>query len=569
MLNKNVEKIIAAYFLVCAPFITLFLLTSNVSDPVNATKLFVLGGLAGAVGAVALVQQFQLLWSTSRLLVLSLASLVLFSIFSIIGSNAPISQILYGVNGRNTGIVTYLLLALTCIAAASLRTERSFNKILSGLFFAGLVNVIYCGWVILFGDFVGWTNPYGNILGTFGNPNFIGAFLGIFVVALSAWALEAGRSILLRTAVLIIVLVAAVEIHKSHAIQGKVVAIGGLAVVGFFFIRSRTKGRLAQGAYLISVGAVGVVAAAGALQMGPLTKYIYKTSVSLRGEYWAAAFRTGEKHPFNGVGMDVFGDWYRRTRDEQAMILPGPNTVTNAAHNVVLDLFANGGWPLLLSYFALIVLGTVAIVRVTRRNRKYDSVFVALAGSWICYQVQSIISINQIGLAVWGWIFTGALIGYEVSTRKAEFVESANESKRTQGAPKKRGKAANSVVSSGLIAGLGGVIGLIIAVPPLSSDMAWTSALRSQNLATIEAALVPTYLHPQNSLRYAQIVQSLEQSKLYEKAHEYALIGVEFNPDYFEAWKSLYYATNATAEEKSRALENLKRLDPLNMDVTK
>ncbi len=99
--------------------------------------------------------------------------------------------------------------------------------------------------------------------------------------------------------------------------------------------------------------------------------------------------------------------------------------------------------------------------------------------------------------------------------------------------------------------------------------MAWTAALRSQNLENIEAALVPTYLQPQNSLRYAQIVQSLEQSKLYDKAHEYALIGVEFNPDYFEAWKALYYSTNATAEEKSRALENLKRLDPLNSDVTK
>jgi len=164
-------------------------------------------------------------------------------------------------------------------------------------------------------------------------------------------------------------------------------------------------------------------------------------------------------------------------------------------------------------------------------------------------------------LALWGWIFTGALIGYEVSTRSEVVGESS-------ALPKNRGKISNSVVSTSLVAGLGGVIGLIIAVPPLSSDMAWTSALRSQNLATVEAALVPTYLHPQNSLRYAQIVQSLEQSKLSDIAHKYALIGVEFNPDYFEAWKSLYYSTNATVEEKSTALENLKRLDPLNTDVT-
>ena len=61
----------------------------------------------------------------------------------------------------------------------------------------------------------------------------------------------------------------------------------------------------------------------------------------------------------------------------------------------------------------------------------------------------------------------------------------------------------------------------------------------------------------------------MKQSKLFDKEHQYALAGVSFNPDYFEAWKSLYFATNVTPEEKVLALQNLKRLDPLNTDVTK
>lgn len=561
MLNKNAENTIAKYFLIGAPFIAIFLLTSNVSDPVNVTKLFALGGLAGAVGAVVFAQQFRLLWESSKILVVSIAAFLVFSVWSIIGSGGPLSQNLYGVFGRNTGFVSFFLLTLVCLAAASLRTSQSFQRILQGLFIAGLVNVVYCGWVLLFGDFVGWSNPYGNILGTFGNPNFIGAFLGMFFSAYLAYGLGKNSSKLFKYSMIFVLPVTLFEIIESHAVQGRVVAALGLGIVGFFYLRSKTNWLILTGYTFLAV-IFGIFAGAGALQMGPLSKYIYKTSVSLRGEYWAAAFRTGEKNPFNGVGFDVFGDWYRRTRDEQAMILPGPNTVTNAAHNVVLDFFASGGWPLLLSYLALIALGAFAIAKVARRNRVYDPVFVAMTAAWICYQVQSIISINQIGLALWGWIFTGALIGYEVFTR-SEVVGEGSAS------PKNRGKSSNSVVSSSLVAGLGGVIGLIIAVPPLSSDMAWTSALRSQNLATIEAALVPTYLHPQNSLRYAQIVQSLEQSKLPDIAHRYALIGVEFNPDYFEAWKSLYYSTNATVEEKSRALENLKRLDPLNTDVTK
>jgi O-antigen ligase len=562
MMNKTAENTIAKHFLVGAPFISLFLLTSNVSDPVNVTKLLTLGGLAGAVGLVALSQVFRELWAASKELVIASSLLVIFSASAVFGSDGPISQNMYGVYGRNTGFITYFFLVLVALAGASLRSQRNFEWILYGLFVAGGVNVIYCGWVLLFGDFVGWTNSYGNILGTLGNPDFISAFLGINIVASVAWVLGATRSLRARVITSLFSIIAFYEVVKSHAIQGRVITLGGLAVVLFFVIRSHSKGSLAQAIYLIFVSVMGIAAVLGALQIGPLTKYVYKTSISLRGEYWAAAFRTGKSHPLSGVGMDVFGDWYRRMRDAQAMILPGPNTVTNVAHNVVLDFFASGGWPLLLSYLVLIALGAVAIFKIARRNREYDPIFVALTAGWICYQVQSIISINQIGLALWGWIFTGALVAYDIATLASvasASVDSIGKKSRSNG----------TVISSGSIAGGGLVLGLILAVPPLSSDMNWISAIRSQDLATVEAALVPTYLHPQNSLRYAQIVQSLEQSKLYDKAHEYALIGVEFNPDYFEAWKSLYYSTNATVEEKTQALENLKRLDPLNTDVTK
>jgi hypothetical protein len=62
-------------------------------------------------------------------------------------------------------------------------------------------------------------------------------------------------------------------------------------------------------------------------------------------------------------------------------------------------------------------------------------------------------------------------------------------------------------------------------------------------------------------------VQLLEESKLYDLAYKYAKVGVDFNPDNFDSWKVLYLITNSTAEDKALALENMKRLDPLNPDV--
>jgi hypothetical protein len=127
-------------------------------------------------------------------------------------------------------------------------------------------------------------------------------------------------------------------------------------------------------------------------------------------------------NPWSGVGMDSYGDWYRRARDEQAMILPGPGIVTNAAHNVPLDLLAYGGWPLFISYFLIVSLSAIAVFKLIFSSRDYNWVTVGLVVGWTCYHVQSIISINQIGLAVWGWIFNGAVIAYERSLRTSALI---------------------------------------------------------------------------------------------------------------------------------------------------
>jgi hypothetical protein len=274
----------------------------------------------------------------------------------------------------------------------------------------------------------------------------------------------------------------------------------------------------------------------------------------------------GSEHPLTGVGFDTYGDWYRRARDAQALILPGPNTVTNAAHNVPFDVFAFGGWPLFASYLGIMTLSVIAIFKVTRRSREYNAVFVTLTTAWICYQLQSIISINQIGLAVWGWLFGGALIAFEIATRpKIEEQQSGPIKGKTARVVKK--KQGETIVTSTLVAGIGAVVGLLIAVPPYSADAKWRSATISQNVQTVEEALVPGYLNPMNSSKYLNAVQIFENSRLYEQAHKYAQIGVEFNPNNFDAWKALYVVTNSSPEEKALALENMKRLDPKNPNV--
>jgi O-antigen ligase len=561
MFASSLENTVKKLILVGAPLATLFILTGSVTDPVNVTKLFISGGLGlGSLGLFVVFGRKNFL--KQYLPFVSVISLfVCFAFISAITSSSPLTQNIYGTFGRNTGFLMYFLVGALALGPLMLSKIESLSVVVLGLQVAGVANVVYCGWVLLFGDFVSWSNPYGNILGFFGNPDFISAFLGMYVATSLAYLFSNKVKLHWRLFHLVLALIALIEIRKSHAIQGLVVSAGGAAIVLFFFIRSITKSRVLNYSYVLGASTVGVLATLGAFQKGPFS-FVYKTSVSLRGSYWNAGINMGMDHPFTGVGMDSYGDWYRRARSEHAAtVLPGPGTVSNAAHNVVIDIFAYGGWPLLLAYLFVLIFPTIAILRVLKHSRSFDPVFVAMVAGWACYQVQSVISINQVGLAIWGWLLGGAIVAYGKLCTQTTTTEEDN--------PRLKRKPSNNVISPQLVLGIAVVIGLFIAAPPISADTKWRSALESKDANKIIESLKPSYMNPSDSLRYAQAVQIFAQSNLMDQAHSIALSAIDYNPDYYDAWRNLYFLTVSTPEEKSLALENMKRLDPRNPDVTK
>jgi O-antigen ligase len=562
MLKLEIEKPLARLLAFGAPFISIFLLVDQVSDPVNVTKMVALSVVAFALAFVVFAKSSRLLWSDTKPQMIASIVFIVLAISAVANSASPLGQNFYGTYGRNTGFLTYFSLTLVFVATLVLRRTESFRNILYGLLFAGLINVIYGAWTIAFGDFVSWNNPYNRILGTFGNPNFIGSFLGIFASLLVAYLLIPKTHLVIRLIGVSVLIATFLEIRSSMAVQGIVVSGGGIALVIFFYLRSKFEKWTVPIIYLGSVGVVGFIALMGALQKGPLTSIVYKTSVSLRGEYWEAGINMANSQPFTGVGMDAYGDWFRRSRDAQALILPGPNTTTNAAHNVFIDFLAYGGYPLFIAYMALIVMSLIAAIKLTLIQKDFNFVKVGLIVTWICYQVQSIISINQIGLAVWGWVTGGALIAYEFSTRVSQGEEVSRLVAR-------KAIKNNPLISPQMLAGIGMVVGILIAIPPLSGDIKWREALKSQNADLVTAALTPTYMSPASSNLYTNATQIFEQSDLPNLAYKYGKLNTEFNPDYFDAWRILYALKNSTPDDRKLAKENMIRLDPLNEEWTK
>jgi len=547
--------------------VTIAVFTETVTDPVNVTKLFLLGGFAFASFAAAWRSFNREFFRSHKIAILALGFFSLAAISTLISSKSPFAQSLYGVYGRNNGYLLYFLLTLTFLAALTISNEGFAKRLLIALAIAGTTNVAYALWVLAFGDFVGWNNPYGALLGTLGNPNFIGSFFGMFAAMLFAYLLAPSVSNRLRICALTIIPLVAIGIVQSHAVQGKVLFITGFAISSFYWVRDRFEKLYFSFGYLLLLGAGFVTALFGTLQKGPLASILYKETVSLRGEYWHAGWNAGLSHPYFGVGFDSLGDWYRRTRRASALKLPGVDTITNASHNVFMDIFAFGGWPLFIGYVAIVVAVLISIFRFTRRNSKFDPIFVSLTGVWLCYQLQSTISINQIGLAIWGWAIGGAIIAYEINQSKKTLEKKTGGSQPQKVAYGNRTSNSTDIVGPGLVAGIAAVVGLLIAVPPLSADAKWRNAQTAQSATLIEASLKPSYLNPQNTFKFASIVGVFESNGLTDLAHIYAIKAVAFDKDSFESWRNLYQLSKSTEEERALALANMKRLDPLNPNV--
>lgn len=534
------------------PVISIVVVTGSVTDPVNAPKFLILGavGISSLIPVIWHIRRkvFQDTRFTKLVVLLFLVWALVVSILS----DSPISQNLYGVYGRNTGFFTYYFLAIMFFTSLFLVEVKHINRILIGFGVAVVVNIIYSLWVSMFGDFVGWDNPYKALLGTFGNPNFISAFFGMSVGPIFAFFVSAS----LKSKLYLLPILASIIycLFQTDSIQGFVVSVVSLWLVGVFWVNSKYKNSVLTGIAFGSGVTTGVIGVIGAFGNGPLARLVEQPTIVLRQQYWYAAYKMGESNPIFGIGMDSYGDWYRRARGSEALVSPGAETVTNVAHNVFFDIFAYGGFPLLILYVSIVAASLVSIVKILKRNKNFEPLQVSFAAIFIAYQMQSLVSINQIGLAVWGWISGGILVSISnLSNKPAKEIIT-----------KKVIQKSEIEIKLKLASWVGLIAGLLVSAPPLMADAKWASALRSQQVIKLEDSLKGGYFSPQNSFRLAQAVETLERSNLKDLAVKYAREGVNFNPQSFNAWQMLYYASNSTQREKNLAKSKMIQLDPLN-----
>lgn len=313
---------------------------------------------------------------------------------------------LFGSPSRFAGALMYVSLLIICIVSFQKFQESSFLILVWGLFLLGLLESGY-GWLQVFEkDPITWNNPYGLIIGTVGNADFAGALIGICGVATLWLIVFGGLTILTRVSLSLVVVSEVILISKANIRQSLVIFLLGMVMFTLWKLRSSRPSLFLPGLFSGFLG-FGLIAL-GAFQIGPLTSLVYKPSVSMRGDYWRAAVRMFKDEPLTGIGLGSFGDLFPLYRDSIQVARRGPNYVADAAHSVFLDYMSMGGILLLLPYLTLVALGFWKLFsNFSSRTEQSQNIRVGLSALWLAYLAQSAISLDQIGLAIWGWVFMG------------------------------------------------------------------------------------------------------------------------------------------------------------------
>ena len=528
-------------------------------DPINLPKFVVIS--AGGFMSLAFVASN---WKTlSRnefkapvlFIIVFIVDLVLILLFA----GSEFNQEFFGASGRATGFVAYLALAGLLLAGVISGTRFTLNRVSLFLLAAGLLSIIYGLLQSIGADPANWVSSYSPVIGFLGNPDFQSAFVGFSGVMAFAMLLKKGINKSFRIGPLGYLAVSLYVIRETHAQQGFLVLLCGSAVIGLIWVyKSKLKALTLP---LFGVGFLGaIVVVLGTLNVGPLASLLHKASVIYRGDYWRAGWKMTMDHPIFGVGLDSYGDWYRRSRTIEATLRRGPDVTSNAAHNVLLDFSSNGGFPLLLIYLALMALVVRAAFRVIRRSSSFDPIFNGLFAVWVAYQAQSIISLNQLGLAVWGWIISGLIIGYEINSRQeSEEVKVEKGPKKVKSKEIISGHTILPYTVMTLFAGL--LVGLMVGLVPFVASAKYKSALETSDKVKIQAA---AYIKPLDVTRMLQVSVTLRDNKLEADALSVIEDAVVKFPDSYDAWNVLSSLTNASPAQLAAAKTQMKRLDPHN-----
>jgi hypothetical protein len=211
-------------------------------DSVSPIKFFLISTLALGFLVILLfnlktIKEFKnnfILWIT-----LAFAFL---SVIVVLNTQNALSQQLYGIIGRQTGLILHLALCGLLIAGNIFASNEVLEKTIKIFLVTGLLVGLYGIFQILNLDPLTWSSNPDWVAATLANPNFYSAFMGMFVCVMLPY-LFANSKVIVKLSFLLGILLVICIITKTSSQQGLILVLLGVATTLFFVIKSKNLGK--------------------------------------------------------------------------------------------------------------------------------------------------------------------------------------------------------------------------------------------------------------------------------------------------------------------------------------
>jgi len=566
VMASKVDAISGSVLLLGLIVITALVTPWNNLEPVGLPKLAALT-VTVSLGGLLLVlfykspPQFPKVFFLSTLIAMALCLLNVFI------NDQFISERVYGVQGRNFGALILVCLLLISIMSFHLSKKLDPKKILTAIKVSSFLVAIYFLAQLQGLDRAAWVDAYGGIpSSTLGNPNFVSAFVSIGFVSTLPLLLARQTKLPMR---IIIFLISAIELYvsvESNSFQGLAIMLLGFFYVTLSFLKPvlsrRKKGYLAAFFSLVTLS---------------ISYFLYRfqdlfsidiATIQARFDYWEAGLAMGLDSPIFGRGFDYFGESYFLFRSERAAIR-SPGLYTDSAHNYFIDIFAFGGFPLILTTLFPILLvfqsklkSISSPLNISKQDKGIGTLTRGLFLAWTGFIFQALLSPFSVALAYLGFLLTGFLYGCFSGVNDSKESSTIGVKRRAITRINAKKSGVNRVIIKVFLTPL--LISLpILGLQPLIADARFRDGVEQGKGAVIYRIALS---QPKNFQLMQYAAEIFIQNQREDLATKIIRKMVEQNPEKIAGWRLLEQVSKTEAD-KIAIRANIRALDPKNPEL--
>jgi O-antigen ligase len=391
---------------------------SKISDPFNSPKFWLLIVSAAFLSGPILTRKILLHQAHQKLYNFVKVAISLFIVSAIVSTfkSYDIQTSFLGENFRRNGLLTIISFSIVFFGAVKFIRFREIKKFFNVVLLSSLVVGGYALIQITKNDFVTWSNPNA-IITTLGNTNFAGAAMAIFAILCFGQLFLSSTHSYYKLVLFAVVVMLVIAIRATHARQAIIVLLLGFLLILVFQIYTKNA-KLGKSIFVLFIP-VGILSVLGMLQIGPLQSLLYKGSLSIRGYYWRAGLEMFMSNPAFGVGIDNYGKFFKEFREVNYSLNYGFSITSTNAHNIYIQYFATGGLFVGLAYLMLQIIVLYCSIQLIFRTKNDESkIVITLFAAWVAFQAQALITIENLGGSIWGWLLSGSLIGLYLSNEE-------------------------------------------------------------------------------------------------------------------------------------------------------